>query len=237
VLQRAADLALTKRATRSIIPAGSVVTYRLALTNNGPGSTADAQVRDVLPTGFTWMPNRSDDRCTNESNAVTCTVDSVLRPGDSTTFILRARIANSMRGVVTNTARASSSQPDDNPRNNRARARVTVVGELTPQVPLVQPPRNIDPQGTTQLYPGPVPTNAGQTASVTVTCRPIVLRRTDGLVAPQGDFTDCRVIRGANGSVSVWVRGTRPVRVTVRVTAPAVPGYTALDQRYSYTVG
>ncbi len=239
VLQRAADLALTKRAKRTTIPAGSVATYRLTVTNNGPGSTADAQVRDVLPTGFTWMPNRSDDRCTNESNAVTCTVDSVLRPGDSTSFIIRARIGENVRGTVTNTARASSSQPDDNPRNNRARARVTVVGELTPQVPLVQPPRTIKPQGTTQVYPGPVRTNAGQTATVSITCRPIVLRsaRSEGTISPQGDFVDCRVIRGANGSVAIWVRGARPVRVTVRVTAPSVPGYTALDQRYRYTVG
>jgi len=28
-----------------------------------------------------------------------------------------------------------------------------------------------------------------------------------------------------------------PVQVTVRVIAPATPGYTALDQRYRYTVG
>lgn len=239
VLQRAADLALTKRATRSIIPAGSVVTYRLTMTNNGPGSTADAQVRDMLPTGFTWLPNRSDNRCTNESRAVTCTVDSVLRPGDSTTFVIRARIAKNIRGTVINTARASSSQPDDNPRNNRARARVTVVGDITPQVPLVQPPRSIKPQGTTQVYPGPVPTNAGQTATVTITCRPIVLRSAtaDAAITPQGDFTDCRVIRGSNGAVSIWVRGARPVQVTVRVSAPAVPGYTALNQRYRYTAG
>lgn len=238
VLQRVADLALTKRASRSIIPAGSIVTYRLTMTNNGPGSTADAQIRDVLPSGFTWLPNRSDDRCTNESDAVTCSAETVLRPGDSTTFVIRARIATSIRGAVTNTARASSSQPDNNLSNNRAKARITVVGELTPQVPLVQPPRQINPQGTTQLYPGPVPTNAGQTATVTVTCRPMMVRsaRTAMVITPQGDFTDCRVIQGANGSVSIWVRGTRPVRVTVRVSAPAVAGYTALNQRYRYTV-
>lgn len=232
ILQRPADLAVRKRAVQQTVPAGGLVTYRLVVTNNGPGATSDAQIRDELPAGLTWVRSRSDRRCTDENAAIQCSVEGTLTRGASTRFTIVARVDASVRGRLVNVARVSSSQPDDNPRNNTSRASITVTPPAVAQVPLVEPPQRIRPSGTTVIYPGPVPTNAGQRAAVTVTCRPLLQ---GGQRVVRGDFTDCRVMRGANGSVSISVSGRIPLQITVRVTAPARPGYTAMDIRYRYT--
>lgn len=232
VLQRPADLGVRKRAEQRTVPAGSLVSYRLVVTNNGPGATSDAQIRDRLPAGLTWVRSKSDPRCTDENAAIQCSVDGTLKRGASTRFTIVARVDSTLRGRVVNTARVSSSQPDDNRRNNTSRATITVTPPATAQVPLVDPPTRIRPSGTTVIYPGPVPTNAGQRATVTVTCRPLLQ---GGQRVVRGDFTHCRVINGANGSVSLRVFGRTPLQVTVRVTAPAKTGYSAMDIRYRYT--
>jgi uncharacterized repeat protein (TIGR01451 family) len=234
VLERPVDLVIQKRAVKRTVPAGGLVTYHLTVKNNGPGAAGDAQARDVLPAGLTWLPKRSDPRCTNENNAIQCSVEGTLARGEATRFTIVARVGASVRGTVVNTARVSSSQPDTNPRNNRSRATITVTPPVQQQVPLVDPPTRIRPTGTTVIYPGPVPTNAGQRARVSVTCQPL-LRDSRGVL--RGDFQYCRVIRGANGSIAVSVTGRIPVSVTVRVTAPAKSGYSAMDIRYRYSTG
>jgi len=220
-----------------MVAAGDVVTYRVRLFNRGPGGAPDAQVRDALPAGLTWLPKRSDPRCAEEIDEIVCSAETALDAGESTQFVIRARIGQDVRGIVTNQIRGSSSQPDPNPGNNRARATITVTKPAPPtaaQRPLIKPPAVISPQGTTDLYPGPVPTNADQIARVKVTCRPIVssLR-----ITPRGDFRYCIITRRADGSISLTVQAAAPVSITIKVTAPAVPGYDAMDIRYRYRVG
>ena len=49
VLERDADIAVRKEADSSTVAAGGTATYRITLTNRGPGSTSDAQITDTLP--------------------------------------------------------------------------------------------------------------------------------------------------------------------------------------------
>ncbi len=229
VLQREADIAVRKQADASTVAAGSTATFRITLTNRGPGSTSDAQVLDTLPTGLTFDRSASDPRCTDEQGPVQCSAGRTLAAGESTTFRLVARVATDVRGKVSNTAIGSSSQRDPDPSNNRDSATITVTPPTQPQVPEVDPPDKIKDRGPTELYEERPPTNAGQRARVQVSCVPIVQR------IPRGDYEYCRVETRADGSIWIVVPGSTPLDITVRLTAPAVPGYSKMDIAYRYS--
>ncbi len=231
VLVRDADLAVRKAVRKSPVVAGGKATYIITLRNLGPGSSGDAQIVDGLPAGFTFDRRSSDSRCTNEDLIVQCSAGRTLGAGESTRFRIVARVGADVRGTVPNTVIASSSQPDPRPSNNRDRVSITVIPALQDQVPLVEPPRRIKDRGLTELFAKRPPTNAGQAARVQVTCQPLVQRQ------PRGDFEYCRVVTRANGSIWIDIRGGVPLMVTVRLTAPAVPGYSAMDVRYRYRTG
>lgn len=229
ILERPADIAVRKRAASDTVAAGSTVTYRITLSNAGPGATSDAQVVDALPAGLSFDRSASDARCTDEEGRVQCSAGRTLKAGQSTTFRLVARVAPDVRGEVRNAAVASSSQPDPDPANNRDRDTITVTPPTQQQVPLVDPPERIKDRGTTKLYDEQPPTNAGQRARVQVSCIPLVQR------IPRGDYAYCRLQTRADGSIWIVVPGTTPLNITVRLTAPAVPGYSKLDVAYRYT--
>lgn len=229
VLERDADIAVRKQADASTVAAGGTATYRITLTNRGPGSTSDAQITDTLPSGLTFDRSASDPRCTDEQGAVQCSAGRTLTAGESTTFRLVARVATSVRGKVTNTAAGSSSQRDPDPSNNRDSTTITVTPPTQPQVPLIDPPDKIKDSGATELYEERPPTNAGQRARVQVSCVPVVQR------IPRGDYSYCRLETRADGSIWIVVPGTTPLSITVRLTAPAVPGYSKMDIAYRYS--
>jgi uncharacterized repeat protein (TIGR01451 family) len=229
VLERAADIAVRKRADASSVAAGGTATFRITLTNKGPGATNDAQIVDVLPDGLTFDRAASDARCTNEQSRIQCSADGTLRSGGSTTFRLVARVDGDLRGTVRNVVTASSSQPDPDPANNRDRVTITVTPPTQDQVPLIEPPRRIKDSGSTKLFDERPPTNAGQDARVQVACQPIVQR------TPRGDFSYCRLETRADGSIWIVVPRAIPLDITVRLTAPAVPGYSRMDIAYRYS--
>lgn len=229
VLERSADIAVRKRAASDTVPAGGTATFRITVTNRGPGATSDAQVVDTLPAGLSFDRAASDPRCTNEESRIQCSADRTLKSGDSVTFRLVARVADDLRGKVTNSAVGSSSQPDPKPSNNRDRVTITVTPPIQDQVPLIEPPDRIKDRGATKLYDRRPPTNAGQDARVQATCRPIVKR------LPRGDYSYCRLETRPDGSIWIVVPGTVPLDITIRVTAPAVAGYSAMDVAYRYS--
>ena len=234
VLERPADLAVRKQAAASTVAAGGTATYRVTVTNRGPGSTDDAQVIDSLPSGLSFDRSASDARCSDEGTSIQCSAGRTLTSGESTTFRIVVRIDPALRGKITNTVLASSSQPDPDPSNNRDRTSITVTPPTQPQIPLVSPPDAIKDRGQTEIYERRPPTNAGQRARVTVTCTPILTRGTLTLGTPRGDVTYCRFFTRPGGSLWLDVPGTSALRINVRITAPAVPGYTAMDVTYRY---
>jgi uncharacterized repeat protein (TIGR01451 family) len=51
-----ADVAIAKSVLPTTGPAGTVVTYSLALTNNGPDAATGVEVTDIVPVGMTFVP-------------------------------------------------------------------------------------------------------------------------------------------------------------------------------------
>lgn len=229
ILERKADISVSKKAATETVTAGARATYKVTVKNLGPGSTNDAQVVDQLPTGLTFDRAKSDPRCTDEQGYVQCSTDRTLTAGQSTTFTLVARVDSELRGAVKNSVTATSSQPDPNPANNTAKVTITVTPPTQDQVPLINPPKSIKSQGTTELYPEQPLTNAGQRAKVAVTCQPLLER------LPRGDFNYCSVTTRADGSIWIRTPGTSALSIKISVTAKAAPGYSSMKVVYRYT--
>ena len=80
-----------------------------------------------------------------------------------------------------------------------------------------------------------IKTNAGQTVTVRVTCKPYSLGR--ATVAPRGDYELCTVRKySKRGKVTVTTYGNL-IKVAVTLKAPAVDGYTAYAKKRVYYTG
>ena len=100
-----------------------------------------------------------------------------------------------------------------------------------PTEPLDLPEAIVNP-GTTVIVDGPIETNAGETVTVTVTCKTYSLGRAS--VAPRGDYELCTVRKYAKrGKVTVTTYGN-PVKVVVNLKAPATDGYSAYKNKKTY---
>ena len=222
-----ADIEVTKSADRAKAVPGQRVMFTVTLRNNGPDDAPGAVVRDVLPNQMMWDPQGSDARCDQDGDAIACSAGT-LSPGESTSFRIAAVVAKGATGEATNVAYGASDIPDPDPDNNTDTSTVTIKDQgKQEQVPTTQPPDKIRDSGKTVIYNKPPKTNAGQRASVTVTCAPRGAQS-------RGDFEYCRVIRKPDGRIIIDVPGTTALRITVRLTAPAVPGYRAMDVSYEY---
>ncbi len=220
-----ADLHVTKTVNAPIVQPGATIAFTIRVLNKGPGAATAVQVVDTLPPGFTFVPQNSDPRCNVEPGKLSCFAEAVLQSGQSTSWRVNVKVPLTAKGTYINKAVGSSPERDPYPANNTGTAQVTVQ---IPQVPLIKPPTTLRPGGITPIYPGPVPTNAGQNATVAITCTKVV----------RGDLRPvCRLIRGANGSYSVYIRSNTPLIVRIVVTAPAKPPYTAMRVVYTYRVG
>ena len=77
-----------------------------------------------------------------------------------------------------------------------------------------------------------VKTNAGQTVKVSVTCRGYSSGRT--MAVPRGDYELCTVRTFAKrGKVTLTTYGN-PVKVLVKLKAPATEGYSAYTKKKRY---
>ena len=118
------DLDLTKALVDGPIVAGSNVTYRLTVTNNGPSQARQVNVVDVLPDQLTFVGAEAADgggcqyeplpQTPADDDQVRCSWD-VLDVGDSSTATLTFAVPQSLTGSLVNTATATSSATDPTP--------------------------------------------------------------------------------------------------------------------------
>ncbi|MFO1316169.1 MAG: hypothetical protein U1F58_11255 [Burkholderiales bacterium] len=118
-----ADLAITKTNNVTSVTPGSVVTYVIVVTNNGPAAVIGATVTDTVPaalTGVTWTCAASaGSSCpASGSGSINATVD--LLAGGTATFTLTGTLSGSASGSLTNTASVAPppGTTDPNPGNN-----------------------------------------------------------------------------------------------------------------------
>lgn len=109
--------------------AGSVVSWILTVTNDGPSDADAVQLSDALPPGTTFVGVTADSGviCA-DTDPIDCAVSS-LAAGASRDVRVRARIGAGVADgtVITNTATVSTATPGDDPDDNVARSTLTVT--------------------------------------------------------------------------------------------------------------
>lgn len=102
--------------------AGSIVTYNVSVTNNGPSDATNVTTTDTAPTGTvisswsctgTSCPNSTGSGNLNETA-------TLLASGDSLVYSVNVDIPAGYNTALTNTASASAAEPDSNSSNNSA---------------------------------------------------------------------------------------------------------------------
>jgi uncharacterized repeat protein (TIGR01451 family) len=116
-LGNGADLGVTTSVNPPPVRVNDTLTYTLSVANNGPLSTAGAQLVDQLPAQATFLSaTSSQGRCSGTTTTVTCKLGTLARAA-SATVAIRVR-APATPATLTNTASVSGSKPDPNPDNN-----------------------------------------------------------------------------------------------------------------------
>jgi uncharacterized repeat protein (TIGR01451 family) len=123
-----ADLSIVKSDSPDPAKVGAVLTYTLAVKNNGPAGATDVTVADTLPknAGFS-SASTTQGTCSSKpsKNTVTCSLGALASGASATVRIV---VKPTSKGTLTDTASVSAaSPPDSNPANN-SDSETTVVG-------------------------------------------------------------------------------------------------------------
>ena len=128
-----ADLSITKTTPTTNAPTGSLITYTIALTNNGPDAAANPVMTDTLPASllFRSISAPAGFTCTTPAFRTTGTITcnaATLANGATATFTLVTEVASGSTGTLTNTATASSATPDGNGGNSGVTSSPVAIG-------------------------------------------------------------------------------------------------------------
>src|SRR5690606_22601654 len=100
-----ATLRISKSDSPDPVTAGEVVTYTIAITNDGPSAARFVDVKEQLPAGLSLLNIAASDG--GACAGMLCQFGTVAANGSRTVTVV-ARVASNVTGVVTNTAAVDS---------------------------------------------------------------------------------------------------------------------------------
>jgi uncharacterized repeat protein (TIGR01451 family) len=132
-----ADLTLSKTDNQVTTTAGSLITYTIVVTNNGPSAVIGASVVDVLPANLTdvnWTCTATASSSCTASGSVSLSDSSVnLLNGGRATYQVTGRIVLAATGTLSNTATVTvPSGMTDPVSNNNATDTTEIVSPSGP---------------------------------------------------------------------------------------------------------
>lgn len=117
-VRQSADLRLTKVSTPASPNVGDTFEYTITVTNDGPSTATNVQVRDALPLGIGYVLNRPSQGTYDPIGTQVWNVGT-LNSGASATLVIRA-IRNSAANTVNTAEVIAADQSDpDSPHNNQ----------------------------------------------------------------------------------------------------------------------
>src|SRR5262249_27667643 len=107
--------------------AGTLLTYTLVVTNNGPGTALGATVTDTLPATVTFLPALSTPGCSG-TTTITCVIGTLAAGANATLAIaVQTNSALPPSNPIVNDATVTSASADPDPSNNTASQPTTIV--------------------------------------------------------------------------------------------------------------
>ncbi len=137
-----ADLSLTKTDSPDPATTATNITYKIIITNSGPGAASGVVLSDPIPSGVSLVSAQSTQgKCVDvgagpTAGLVRCPIGN-LRANASVTVTIVVKPLS--EGSLTNTATISSSVSDPIPNNNSATATTSVGSTCGNLVPSVKP--------------------------------------------------------------------------------------------------
>jgi uncharacterized repeat protein (TIGR01451 family) len=147
-----ADLAVTKTGPAAA-NAGTIISYTITVTNNGPNPAINAALADSIPAGTTFASLVSPGgwSCTtppvNGTGSINCSIASLA--AGSAVFTLDVN-GPASPATVSNTASVSSSSTDNTPANNSATLNTNVI--FTADLSIIKTATATAAQGTNVTY-------------------------------------------------------------------------------------
>ncbi|MDO8417891.1 MAG: CARDB domain-containing protein [Agitococcus sp.] len=109
------DIVVNQSDSPDPIAAGGLLTYTIAVTNNGPDDATGVVLTDTIPVGTTFVSSTTTKGSCAGNPAITCTIGA-LANGETATVTIR--IIPTTIGTLTNTATTTRNEPDSNVANN-----------------------------------------------------------------------------------------------------------------------
>ena len=122
--ENAADLAIVKTSSGSLVRLGGELTYGITVSNNGPEAATNVALTDTLPADVALVSLEPAASCSETGGTVTCTLSSLASGASFTATVV---VSTTEAGTVTNTATVASDIPDNNAANNSASVTTTVT--------------------------------------------------------------------------------------------------------------
>jgi uncharacterized repeat protein (TIGR01451 family) len=101
---------LTKAAALNVVSAGDMVSYTIAVKNEGPGTAAGVVITDVLPKndGLSWSMDPANSNCSIAAGKLNCTFET-LAVDATASVTLKSPTTAATCGTISNTAEATAS--------------------------------------------------------------------------------------------------------------------------------
>ncbi len=205
-----ANLALTKSGPATL-EAGAVISWSVAVKNNGPSDAQGATVVDTLPTGVSAVTGTGPGgACSLAGTTLTCPV-GVIAAGTTATVTVTGTVDPAATGSLVNTATVSATTGDPDSTDNTG----SVTTVLSTAADL-----SIDKTGGTAVAGGPVTwsiavRNAGPSNATGVTVADSVPGAVGTLTATFGAASTPCAINGNNVSCDI---GTLPAGASTTIT-------------------
>jgi uncharacterized repeat protein (TIGR01451 family) len=119
-----ADLSLDKSASPAPAPPGSVVSFVITASNQGPADATNAIVTDALPAGLTFLAATTSQGSCSGTTTITCSFGTIAAGSSATVTISATKTAG---GIISNTASIVADQTDPFLANNSNNATATPV--------------------------------------------------------------------------------------------------------------
>ena len=118
------DLEVTKAENSHPVTLGSNLSYTITVRNDGPSTSTSVVRTDDLPSGVSYIETANG--CAEAGGVVSCALGDLAATKMATGVIQVTVLSASAGTVLTNTASATSTSPDDDVSNNTATITTTI---------------------------------------------------------------------------------------------------------------